>query len=228
MNRPLYYDYPEDGNAYIYEDEYMFGNDMLVAPIYTPQQNGYSGRMVWLPGEDEQWWDVTRSKLTSGGQAFYGVYTLDEFPVFYRAGSVIPFYPVRRTVVGDPGEIILKVVPGANGIGKFYEDQGEGQDYKGDAWTMTTFIQNRSASNVTLTIGQRQGSFDGMPTQRTWTVQFLGTPATFIQEGITVNGNPVADSNITYDEETGTLTVTVTTSNLSAPITINVPLSEIA
>ena len=228
MNRPLYYDYPEDGNAYIYEDEYMFGDDMLVAPIYTPQQNGVSSRMVWLPGEDEQWWDVTRSRLLSGKQAFYGYYSLDQFPVFYRAGSVIPFYPVRRTVVNDPGEIILKVVPGANGTGKFYEDKGEGQDYKGDAWSMTTFIQNRTASNVALTISRRQGSFEGMPTERKWTVEFLGTPATFIREGITVNGEPIDESAVEYDEATGTLTVTVSTSNLSAPITINVPLSEIA
>ena len=226
MNRPLYYDYPEDGNAYIYEDEFMFGNDMLVAPIYTPQKNGHSGRMIWYP--EGKWWDVTRSRLVNGGQAFYSIYTLDEFPVFYRAGSVIPFYPVRRTVVNDPGEIILKVVPGASGSGKFYEDKGDNQDYKGDAWTMTTFVQNRSESSVTLTIGGRQGSFEGMPTERTWTVQFLGTPSTFVQEGITVNGNPVESSDVTYDEATGTLTVTVSTNNLAAPITINVPLSEIA
>ena len=228
MNRPLYYDYPEDGNAYIYEDEYMFGGDMLVAPIYTPQQNGVSSRMVWLPGEDEQWWDVTRSRLLSGKQAFYGYYSLDEFPVFYRAGSIIPFYPVRRTVVNDPGEIILKVVPGANGTGKFYEDKGEGQEYKGDAWAMTTFEQSRTADNVVLTICGRQGSFDGMPTERKWTVEFLGTPATFIREGITINGEPIDESSVEYDEATGTLTVTVSTSNLSASITINVPLSEIA
>ena len=228
MNRPLYYDYPEDGNAYIYEDEYMFGNDMLVAPIYTPQQNGKSGRTVWLPGPEEKWWDVTRARLTSGGQTFYGTYSLDEFPVFYRAGSVIPFYPVCRTVVNDPGEIILKVVPGANGTGKLYEDKGDNQDYKGNAWTMTTFIHNRTQSNVSLTISRRQGSYDGMPTERKWTVQFLGTPASFIREGITVNGNPVDASSVEYDEETETLTVTVSTSNLLAPISINVPLSEIA
>ena len=228
MNRPLYYDYPEDGNAYTYEDEYMFGNDMLVAPIYEPAQNGYSGRMIWLPGENGKWWDVTHSRLMSGAQEFYGSFTLDEFPVFYRAGSIIPYYPVRRTVVNDPGEIILKVVPGANGSGKFYEDKGDNQDYKGDAWTMTTFIQNRSDSNISLTIGGRFGSFDGMPSERKWTVQFLGTPASFIREGIMVNGNPIADEDITYDEATGTLTVTVSTDNLSQPITINVPLGEMA
>lgn len=228
MNRPLYYDYPEDGNAYIYEDEYMFGNDMLVAPIYAPQQNGVSCRMVWLPGADEKWWDVTRAQLLSGAQAYYSAYTLDEFPVFYRAGSVIPFYPVRRTVVNDPGEIILKVVPGANGTGRFYEDRGDGQEYKGDAWAMTTFTQERSASNVLLTIGGREGSFEGMPTERKWTVEFLGTPSSFIQEGITVNGEPVSESDVTYDEAKHILTITVSTADLSAPITINVPLSEMA
>jgi len=227
MNRPLYYDYPEDGNAYIYEDEYLFGNDMLVAPIYTPQVNGYSGREIWFPGKGEKWWDVTRSRLINGGQAFYSVYTLDEFPVFYRAGSVIPFYPVQRTVVKNPEEIILKVVPGANGSGKFYEDKGDNQDYKGDAWTMTTFVQNRTANHVSLTIGGRQGSFDGMPTTRKWTVQFLGTPS-FIPEGITINGEPADSSAISFDAETGTLTVTVSTTNLAQPITINVPLGEMA
>ena len=226
MNRPLYYDYPEEQNSYIYEDEYMFGNDMLVAPIYTPSRDGLSGRMIWYP--EGQWWDVTKSRLLSGGRAFYSTFTLDEFPVFYRAGSVIPFYPVRRTVVGDPGEIILKVAPGASGTGKLYEDSGDNQDYKGDAWTMTTFVQNRSKRNVELTIGGREGSFEGMPTERQWKVEFLGTPATFVREGITVNGNPVEDADITYDETTKTLTVTVSTSDLAAPITINVPLSEIA
>lgn len=228
MNRPLYYDYPEDSKAYTYEDEYMFGSDMLVAPIYAPARNGRSSRMIWLPGENEKWWDVTHSRLKSGDQEFYGTFTLDEFPVFYRAGSVIPYYPVRRTVVNDPGEIILKVVPGASGSGKLYEDKGDSQEYKGDAWAMTTFIQNRSDSDITLTIGRRNGSFEGMPTQRKWTVQFLGTPASFIREGIMVNGNPVTDEDVTYDEATGTLTITVSTDNLSQPITINVPLGEMA
>ena len=159
---------------------------------------------------------------------FICAFTLDQFPVYYRAGSVIPFYPVRRTVVNDPGEIILKVVPGGSGSGKFYEDKGEGQEYKGDAWTMTTFVQNRTENEVTLTIGGREGSFESMPTERKWTVEFLGTPASFIREGITVNGNPVEESDVAYDAETGTLTVTVSTSDLSAPITINVPLGQIA
>jgi hypothetical protein len=66
-----------------------------------------------------------------------------------------------------------------------------------------------------------------MPTTRKWTVQFLGTPS-FIPEGITINGEPADSSAISFDAETGTLTVTVSTTNLAQPITINVPLGEIA
>ena len=130
--------------------------------------------------------------------------------------------------MNDPGEIILKVVPGADGIGKFYEDSGDSQDYKTDQWTMTTFTQTRTESNVSLTIGKRQGSFEGMPTERKWTVQFLGMPATFIAEGITVNGNPIDAKDVQYDAKTGILTVSVSTTDLSQSITINVPLSVMA
>ena len=120
------------------------------------------------------------------------------------------------------------MVPGGGGTGKLYEDKGDNQDYKGNAWTMTLFVQNRNEDSVSLIIGRRQGSFEGMPTERKWTVQFLGTPPSFVAEGITVNGQPASDSDIIYDVETETLTVTVSTNNLSQPITINVPLGEIA
>ena len=93
---------------------------------------------------------------------------------------------------------------------------------------MTTFTQSRTDGEVTLTIGGRKGSFEGMPTERKWTVQFLGIPASFIAEGITVDGNPIDDSAVMYDAETGTLTITVSTTSLSEPITISVPLGEIA
>ena len=93
---------------------------------------------------------------------------------------------------------------------------------------MTTFTQRRTSSAITLTIGARQGSFQGMPTERKWTVQFLGAPASCIAEGIKVNGNPIAEEDVTYDAQTGTLTLTVSTENLSQAITISVPLGEIA
>ena len=226
MNRPLYYDYPEESNAYTFEDEYMFGNDMLVAPIYTPSVDGVSSRTIWLP--EGKWWDVSYNRQVKGNQKYYGSFTLDQIPVYYRGGSIIPFYPVQRHVTTNPAEIILKVVPGDNGSGQFYEDKGDNQDYKGDAWAMTTFTQQRTSNGVSLTIGGREGSFEGMPTTRTWTVQFLGLANSAIPEGITINGQPVDETAVRVDAATGTIIVTVPATDLTKAININIPLSEMA
>lgn len=217
MNRPLYYEWPEENNAYVYEDEYMFGNDMLVAPIYSPSHYGVSTRNIWLPSG--LWWDVTENCLRQGGSVFRAKYTLDQFPVFYRPGSVIPFYPVQRSVVTNPQEIILKVVPGADGTGSFYEDGGDNQDYLTGGWARTSFsYQNVSASSKRLVIHPRQGSFQGMPTTRTWSVQFLG----ILQEpkGVTVSGDEGLTHQQSYDAESKVLTVTIQTEALDREVTV--------
>lgn len=215
MNRPLYYEWPEENNAYVYEDEYMFGNDMLVAPIYTASHNGISNRNVWLPAG--LWWDVTENRLRQGGSVFRGKYTLDQFPVFYRPGSVIPFYPVQRSVVTNPAEIILKVVPGADGTGSFYEDGGANQDYLSGGYARTTFsYSNLSASSKRLTIHPREGSFTGMPTTRTWSVQFLGIQKA--PQAISVSNDMPFEQS--YDAEAKVLTVSIPTSALDKEIVI--------
>ena len=223
MNRPLYYEWPEENNAYVYEDEYMFGNDMLVAPIYTASKNGVSSRNIWLPAG--LWWDVTENRLREGGEVFRANYTLDEFPVFYRPGSVIPFYPVQRSVVTNPEEIILKVVPGADGTGTFYEDNGDNQDYIGNGWARTTFsYQNISPSSKRLVISPRNGSFEGMPTTRTWTVQFLGISTN--PQNVSVDGDNTVTHEENYDEEAKLLTVSIHTTTLDKEIVVQVDGAE--
>ena len=215
MSRPLYYEWPEENNAYVYEDEYMFGNDMLVAPIYTASRNGLSSRNIWLPAG--QWWDVTENRLRQGGSVFRANYTLDQFPVFYRPGSVIPFYPVQRTVVTTPEEIILKVVPGSDGTGSLYADKGDNQDYLNGGWARTTFTyRNVSPSCKSLSISPRQGSFEGMPTTRTWTVQFLGIQKA--PQTISVSNDVTFEDS--YDADAKILTVTLHTSALDKEILV--------
>ena len=219
MNRPLYYEWPEENNAYVYEDEYMFGNDMLVAPIYTESRNGVSSRNIWLPAG--LWWDVTENRLRKGGEVFRASYTLDQFPVFYRPGSVIPFYPVQRSVVTTPEEIILKVVPGADGVGSFYEDNGDNQDYLAGGWARTAFTyQNVSSTSKRLIISPREGSFEGMPTTRTWTVQFLGISDN--PQEVKVNGDEGVTHEESYDAESRILTVTIHTTALGKEISVQV------
>jgi alpha-glucosidase (family GH31 glycosyl hydrolase) len=218
MNRPLYYDWPEENNAYKFEDEYMFGNDMLVAPIYTPADaKGYSERSIWLP--KGQWWDVTHNCLTEGGRIFRDRFTTDEFPLYYRPGSVIVNYPVQRTVQVTPSEIVLLVVPGADGKGRFYEDDGTNQEYQDDSKVANTyFTQTRAKGQTQLKIAARQGGYEGIPAERAWRVVFLGQES--VPETVTVNGVQADPSQLQFDEEKGELTVLLPSMPCSQDIVI--------
>ena len=217
MTRPLYYDYPEENNAYKFEDEFLFGNDMLVAPIYTPcKADGTARRSIWLPRG--QWWDVSNGELLTGDRIFTGHFTTAQIPLYYKAGAIIPNYPVQRTVQTTPETIILQVVPGADGQGLLYEDNGDNQEYP-TAYAQTRFQQERSiVGDVTLNIQPREGSFADMPMQRSWQVVFLGVEN--CPEDILLDGQPVTPEQYTYDPEGHTLTVNVPLRDCSAPTKI--------
>ena len=172
------------------------------------------------------WWDVTENKLVRGDRTFCADFTLDEFPVYYKGGAVIPFYPVQRSVVKNPTEITLCVVPGADGKGSFYEDDGTDNEYTGDAWARTVFTQTRTDSKIILNIGARQGSFEGMPQKRTWEVQMLGISDSCDLQNITVDNEPVDASSVAYNAQTGLLEVRILVDDLAKPVSLCVPIKK--
>jgi alpha-glucosidase (family GH31 glycosyl hydrolase) len=219
--RPLYYTHPEESNAYDYENEYMFGGDIFVSPITSRSGSDQTTRQtVWLP--DGKWWNVCRSTLVNGNTTFTDHYTQAEIPYFFRAGSIIPLYPVQRSVTLRPDTITLKVVPGADGQSSLYEDEGDTEGYKDNQFTRTPFTQQRDATGVTLQIGPRTGSFPNMPTQRTFRVEFLGLES---PQSVSVNGAAV--KNWSYNETTKTLSVTVPKATCDATATVAVRAAEV-
>jgi len=81
--RPLFYDYPEDGNAWKVEDQYMFGPSLLTAPVLHP---GMRERMVYLPG-GSQWVEFETGKTYEGGAYINVSAPIDEMPLFIRTGD---------------------------------------------------------------------------------------------------------------------------------------------
>lgn len=81
--RPLYYDAPHDNNAYIYEDEFLCGNDILVAPILRKaSEDGMARRSVWLPAG--VWMDVVNHRLQEGPKTVTVECSLSDIPYFIR------------------------------------------------------------------------------------------------------------------------------------------------
>ena len=209
MCRPLYYDHPEDANAYKYEDEYMFGNDILVAPIVTPADADKTvRRTVWLP--EGKWWNVCRSKMMDGNVTFTDTYGQEDIPYFYKAGSIIVNNPSQKSVTTKASTLILKVVPGADGSYSLYEDEGDTELYKDGVFSRTEFTQTRNAQSVTLNIGARTGVYPGMPNERAYRAEFIGSEK---PERVLINGNEAASGTWSYDSDNRTVTVNVPTAS---------------
>ena len=204
--RPLYYYYPEDDEAYSYENEYFFGDDILVAPVTTAVgTDGLAWRKLWLP--EGQWFDVTNNKLVEGGKEVNNGYTVTQIPYYYKAGSVVSNYD--STVVNLqklPEQLILKVVPGGDGTGEFYDDNGDNQQYENGQFIRIPFTQTRKDNVVSLTIGAGEGSYEGMPEKHSYEVQFLGEESEPVQ--VTLNGKVLAKGQgWTWDSATHIVTV---------------------
>ena len=199
--RPLYYEWPEVNNAYLFEDEYMFGDDILVAPVVTkPESDGMTARRTWLP--EGRWFDVCRNKVVEGNRTFTDRYAMEEIPYFFRAGSVIVNNPPMMNLNTRPDRLILKVVPGGNGQTKLYEDEGDTEGYKQGAYTTTTI----SHEGNTLTILPREGKFAGMPESRSYTVEFLAVNR---PNAVVIDGRQLTDGSWNYDQQRRLLTVNV-------------------
>jgi alpha-D-xyloside xylohydrolase len=84
--RPLLFDFPEDETAWLVDDAFMFGPDLLVAPVL---EAGARSRSVYLPA-GATWHDAWTDKAFGGGQSIEVTAPLDRIPLFLRDGAQLP------------------------------------------------------------------------------------------------------------------------------------------
>ncbi|WP_260596882.1 glycoside hydrolase family 31 protein [Sphingomonas endolithica] len=183
--RPLYYAWPEQPEAYRATGEYMFGDDMLVAPVTQPLQNGVASVSIWLP--PGRWYDDNRGEVIEGGRTIVRDYLLDEVPLFVRAGAAIPMNPasVHKLQDADDGRLVVRVLPGGGAKTRVYADAGDSEAYRNGDYAFTAIETTRDARQAKVTIRPREGSYAGMPDSRQIAVELAS--AAFPQR-VTVNG----------------------------------------
>jgi len=118
------------------------------------------------------WYDFWTGERHAGGQQVARAYALDEFPLYVRAGAIVPMGPAvqysgeRRDA---PWEIRLH--PGADGQFTLYEDDGE--TYRYERGERATIALRWDDARRTLHIGARQGRYPGMAMQRELRVRLV-------------------------------------------------------
>ncbi|MDP4276125.1 MAG: glycoside hydrolase family 31 protein [Bacteroidota bacterium] len=191
--RPLYYDYPEKVEAYSFSREYLFGDDMLVAPIGEPMKYGVSNVSVWLP-EGNDWFEWQTGTMLKGGQTVERSFAITEYPVYVKAGSIIPMYDDSiMNLQTEPDRIRLGIFPGGEGKGRLYEDNDDDKNYETE-YAYTNFRTNcPDANTLKIDISPREGTYAGMPKTKLFQLYLYGRP---MPESVTLDGKPVRFSYI--------------------------------
>jgi alpha-glucosidase (family GH31 glycosyl hydrolase) len=108
----MYHDYPEQARAYTVPNQYLLGDNLIVAPITTPvdRVSLLAGVTVWLP--EGEWFDLFTGQRYTGGRHLVMRRPLEQIPVLARAGSVIPMLEDALQDIGDnPDTLVLRIMP---------------------------------------------------------------------------------------------------------------------
>ncbi len=219
--QPMYYSHPTREEAYQVPNQYWFGSQLIAAPI-TEKLDQFS-RMaktdLWLP--EGQWFDMTTGVRYTGEGKIQKIYrTLDETPVFAKAGGIVPLakYPEQDNRLTNSQQMQFLVFPGASNCFTLYEDAGDGHEYEKGAFA-TTHIKLDWNHEATLTINPAQGDLSLIPTKRTWEILLRGW-----HKDITLClqvGGEKADFDACYDPETHTTRVVVI-ADVTSQITLHI------
>ena len=187
--RALMMDFRNDHNVWNIGNEFMFGRSLLVAPVleakYTPERAQSKSRAgigdvdfmetkttkVYLP-VGTVWYDFETMKQYEGGQEIERDINIKSVPLYVKAGSILPIGPDVQYSTEKPwDDLEILVYAGADGTFTLYEDEFDNYNYEKGAYSTIDFSFNGKSRQ--LTIGARQGSYDGMIQSRKFRVVLI-------------------------------------------------------
>jgi hypothetical protein len=208
--QPLYHEWPEHPEAYAARNQYLFGSELVVAPVTTPADPaaGVAGVRAWLP--EGTWVDVLDGLVYDGGRETWLHRDLASIPVLARSGAIVPLdgAAVPGNGVAHPEHLEVLVVVGSDGAFDLVEDaeglparQGELSGTPDDpAEARTPLAFDQVAGRVV--VGPVEGDARVVPLVRRWTLTFPAlAPDGPGADGplVTVDGAPV-DAVVARDD----------------------------
>jgi alpha-glucosidase len=226
--RPLYYDWPEQTDAYKASNEYSFGERVIVAPVVHAVDTGsnLATENIWLP--PGEWIEQATGEHLHGDARSDRRFFLEQIPVYMRPGTIVPMLPpTLHTHTGDLDPLIVRVAPmddGQQSSYRLYEDSGATRAYMNGECSWTTLKAARAGNVMTVTVMPAEGSYPGQLKQRKVRVDL---PGDWPPERVTVNGQEVQRADISggtpgWQFEGNSLTTSVITEELptNSPTTI--------
>jgi alpha-glucosidase/alpha-D-xyloside xylohydrolase len=155
LMRAMWLHYPNDKKAVALGNQYMWGRDLLIAPVY---EKGATSRTIYLP--DGLWYDWWNNEMIKGGEEVTRMVDLSTIPIYVRAGAIIPIDPVRQ-YTGEPvaQPTTIQIYTGSDGKFSLYEDDGISLKYlEKQGFRIIHFSWNEKARTLTLKTDPIAGS----------------------------------------------------------------------
>jgi len=228
--RPLYYEHPEAPEAYAFDREYYFGDDLLVAPVTSAAsaRTGLATKTVWLP--EGHWIEWASGARLEGPGAIERRFGLDEIPLYVRAGAILPMqHQVRSLGEGAVDPLVFTIFPGDRGSTRVYEDQGNSTGYERGERAWTAVRHERKDGAITVEISPREGQYPGMPLERGYELRL---PGALPPSSVTVDGQAIAfmrsgaGTHWSYDGQRLETTIALPRSRASARVEVVIQCQE--
>ena len=183
--------YPTDKATHELKDQFMFGQDILVAPVVQSQAEQ---RSVYLPKGDK-WTDIWTGQQYEGGQKVTRNVDLALMPLYVRQGTIIPWGPdVQYSEQHNWNNLEIRIYPGADGTFTLYEDERDNYNYEQGRFSEVPFTWDEASH--TLTIGKRRGEFSGMLQNRTFRIVLVDATGNV---GLGIKQSVRFSKEVTYD-----------------------------
>ncbi len=225
LNRPVYFDYPKEEAAYHNGQEYLYGDNLLVAPIASPGvgPGRVAHQSVWFPTGND-WFNTFTSEKFGGGTQALCAADINEIPLFARGGVPIPMQAYSARMTTAPlATLRVRTFPGADGStgrSSLYEDDGSTNAYKTGASALTPLSYTRRGNHVEITVGATTGKFSGQLATRAVQIEL---PATAHAQSATLAGKALP---IGYDAATATNTIMVPSRSINSGFTVALEVAD--
>ena len=156
MLKPLVYYDQDDTQTHYRNDEFIFGDQILVCPILEPNA---VGRRMYIPRGE--WYNYWTNELVIGGREVWIDTKFDEIPLFVKAGAIIPKYPVQQYVGELEFDELTLDLYYKNGKEKsvVYEDAQDGYDYKKGRYSFLSFRSIGKEKELIIQL-HKEGKYD--------------------------------------------------------------------
>ncbi|MCP4399002.1 MAG: DUF5110 domain-containing protein [bacterium] len=173
MQRALVLDFPDDANVYDLGTQYLFGKNLMVAPVL---KEGAEKWDVYLPRG--KWYDFWTNKEYIGHTTITIDVDIESIPLFVKAGGIIPLGPAMQYVTEkELNPVTLLMYPDERASEfTLYEDDGETYGYEQGEYALTKYTcANAKDGSIVITIDTPRGNFEGMTASRNYVVKVYST-----------------------------------------------------